>query len=115
MPKRHEVSRKRVAEPVQVYLDQTDRARLDRLTRALSTTKSDVLRSALQALEGQLRRPDEHPVLGLIGIATDETVPAAGYDVAREHDRYFADLEDNRRAPRGRETKRTPRRKTRGP
>ena len=114
MPKHHDASRKRVAEPVQVYLDQTDRARLDRLTRALSTTKSDVLRSALQALEGQLRRPDEHPVLGLIGIAADETVPAAGYDVAREHDRYFADLEDSRRAPRAVETKRTPRRKTRG-
>ncbi len=115
MSKRHDISRKKVAEPVQVYLDQTDRARLDRLTRALSTTKSDVLRSALQALESQLRRPDEHPVLGLIGIATDETVPAAGYDVARDHDRYFADLEDSRRTPRALGTKSTPRRKTRGP
>src|SRR5438270_816346 len=114
MSKRHEVSRKRVAEPVQVYLDPSDRARLDRLTRALSTTKSDVLRSALQALEGQLRRPDEHPVLGLIGIATEETVPAAGYDVAREHDRYLADLEDSRGAPRPLAIKSTPRRKARG-
>ena len=43
----------RVAEPVQVYLQPSDRERLDRLTDRLSTTKSDVLRRSLEALEAQ--------------------------------------------------------------
>lgn len=79
-----------------MYLDQADRTRLDRLTRSLNTTKSDVLRSALQALERQVRHPDEHPALALIAIASRETVPPVGYSVAREHDRYFAEVEDRR-------------------
>jgi hypothetical protein len=55
----------RVAEPVQVYLDQADRERLRRLSEALEATKSDVLRRGLKALESQLRRPpapDQEPV-----------------------------------------------------
>ena len=43
----------RVAEPVQVYLQPADRERLDRLTDRLGTTKSDVLRRGLEALEAQ--------------------------------------------------------------
>jgi len=43
----------RVAEPVQVYLDPPDRERLDRLSAHLGTTKSDVLRRGLEALEAQ--------------------------------------------------------------
>jgi hypothetical protein len=46
----------RVAEPVQVYLDTADRARLDRLTARLDATKSDVLRRGLEALDA-LTRP----------------------------------------------------------
>lgn len=42
-----------VAEPVQVYLQPADRERLDRLTDRLGTTKSDVLRRSLEALEAQ--------------------------------------------------------------
>lgn len=45
----------RVAEPVQVYLETSDRARLDRLTARLGTTKSDVLRRGLEALEAMTR------------------------------------------------------------
>jgi len=45
----------RVAEPVQVYLETSDRARLDRLTARLGTTKSDVLRRGLEALEALTR------------------------------------------------------------
>jgi hypothetical protein len=85
-----------VAEPVQVYLDTTDRARLERLAQQLHATKSDILRRSLGALERELSDPAEHPVLGVIGVAGRETVPAAGYDVAREHDRYVAELEDKR-------------------
>ncbi|MEX0692752.1 MAG: hypothetical protein WD043_13005 [Gemmatimonadales bacterium] len=52
--KRHDKGR--VAEPVQVYLDPGDRARLDRLTARLEATKSDVLRRGLAALEALTRR-----------------------------------------------------------
>lgn len=55
MNKRHEKGR--VAEPVQVYLDPGDRARLDRLTSRLAATKSDVLRRGLEALEALTRHP----------------------------------------------------------
>ena len=48
---------KRVAEPVQVYLDGPDRERLERLAERLDTTKSDVLRRGLEALESLARRP----------------------------------------------------------
>lgn len=51
--KRKEPSR--VAEPVQVYLDEADRARLDRLTERLDTTKSEILRRGLEALEALTR------------------------------------------------------------
>lgn len=47
---------KRLAEPVQVYLDPADRERLERLTERLGATKSDVLRRGLAALEAQTRR-----------------------------------------------------------
>ena len=46
---------RRVAEPVQVYLDRADRARLDRLTERLDATKSDVLRRGLEALDALTR------------------------------------------------------------
>ena len=41
----------RVAEPVQVYLAEPDRDRLQRLAQELGLTKSDVLRRGLVALE----------------------------------------------------------------
>lgn len=37
--------------------------------------------------------PAEHPALRIIGIASAETAKAAGYDIAREHDRYLAESE----------------------
>ena len=49
---------KRVAEPVQVYLDLADRERLERLAERLEATKSDVLRRGLAALESQTRRAE---------------------------------------------------------
>ena len=50
-----------MAEPVQVYLDQPDRERLERLAAALDATKSDVLRRGLAALESQVGRPAARP------------------------------------------------------
>ncbi len=87
---------RRVAEPVQVYLDRADHSLLEQLTGLTGTTKSDVVRRGLGALERELTNPDRHPALSVIGIAGAESAPPVDYDVAREHDRYFADLEDAR-------------------
>lgn len=54
--------RGRVAEPVQVYLDPTDRERLERLAARFETTKSDVLRRGLAALESRTRPAAAVPV-----------------------------------------------------
>ncbi len=89
MMKRHDKRRRGVGEPVQVYLDSAERARLERLTAQLDATKSDVLRQGLGALERQLTDPAAHPALRIIGIAAGyPRRSSAGYDVAREHDRF---------------------------
>jgi hypothetical protein len=85
---------KRVREPVQVYLDAPEQERLERLTEEMDTTKSDILRRGLEALERELFDPERHPVLQVIGIAGAEQGPECDFDVAREHDRYLAGLED---------------------
>lgn len=90
----HDSRSKRVAEPVQVYLDLPDRARLERLSGALNTTKSDVLRRALEALEEQLTSPESNPALRIIGLgATYTRRPSTDRDVATEHDSYLAEHE----------------------
>lgn len=93
MSRRHD-KRGRVAEPVQVYLDQPDRERLERLAAHLDASKSDVLRRGLEALERQLTDPASHPSLRIIGIAAGyDRRRSPGYDVAREHDRFLAESE----------------------
>jgi len=87
---------KRVREPVQVYLDAPEQERLQRLTEEMDTTKSDILRRGLEALERELFDPEHHPALQIIGIAGVEQGRECDYDVAREHDRYLAGLEDRR-------------------
>ena len=89
---------KRAREPVQVYLDPPERERLERLTTEMEATKSDVLRRGLEALERELFDPNHHPALQIIGIAGVEHGPECDFDVAREHDRYLADLADRRSA-----------------
>lgn len=49
----------RVAEPVQVYLNPADRERLERLATRLDTTKSDVLRRGLAALDALTTHPTD--------------------------------------------------------
>jgi hypothetical protein len=80
---------KRVGEPAQVYLTESDRARLERLTVQLSASKSDVLRRGLEALELQHLEPSAHPALRLIGMV-DDVDETDAVDVAREHDRILA-------------------------
>ena len=80
---------RRVAEPVQVYLRPPERDRLERLTAKLDTSKSDVLRRGLEALEGQLSDPGRHPALEIIGIASsDRCSRPSMWRVA--HDEYLA-------------------------
>lgn len=89
------MARKRVSEaaPVQVYLDDRSRERLEQLTETLGTTKSEVLRRGLLALERETTDPHSHPVLRLVGSVTDAPGPAM-YDVAREHDRFLAEVHE---------------------
>ena len=84
--------RRRIAEPVQVYLAPLEVARLERLAAQLDATKSDVLRRGLEALERQTLDPAAHPALGIIGLA-ERVGPDPGYDVARDHDRFLAEAE----------------------
>jgi hypothetical protein len=87
----------RVAEPVQVYLQPDEQDRLARLTDRLETSKSDVLRRGLEALERELADPAAHPVLRVIGIGASPSSAAGGArveDPAREHDRVLADGEE---------------------
>jgi hypothetical protein len=79
-----------VAEPVQVYLKADEQDRLNRLTERLGSTKSDVLRQGLEALERQLTDPVTHPALGIIGLTRSH---APVVDAAREHDAFLADSE----------------------
>ena len=88
----------RLREPVQVYLDPGDQARLNRLRQDLDTSKSEVLRQGLRALERQLHDPEDHPALRIIGIAAGAPdLPGPDYDPAREHDRFPADSEEQSR------------------
>ena len=84
-------SARRVAEPVQVYLRPAEKDRLDRLTARLDTSKSDILRRGLEALERQISDPEHHPALGIIGIVSVPDDPEL--DVARDHDEVLADCE----------------------
>jgi len=93
MTKSHDKPDSRVGEPVQVYLDRADRRRLERLTDQLDTTKSDVLRRALESLERQVLDPDQHPALQVIGLGAGAAGPPLPYDAAREHDRFLAETE----------------------
>ena len=92
---------KRVREPVQVYLDAPEQERLERLMEEMDTTKSDILRRGLEALERELFDPEHHPALQIIGIAGVEQSQECDFDPAREHDRYLAGLEDRRLSDEG--------------
>ena len=94
--------------PVQVYLDRQGRARLDRLATRMATSKSEVLRRGLLALEREVTAPGAHPALRLIGAATGELTGRA-YDVAREHDRYLAALHEPEPPPYKTKGKKRPR------
>jgi len=82
----------REAAQVQVYLDSTERARLERLADQLALTRSDVVRRGLEALEREVTDPEGHPALRIIGIGTSAKGDG-DEDTARDHDRVLAELE----------------------
>jgi Arc/MetJ-type ribon-helix-helix transcriptional regulator len=88
--------KKKVSEPspVQVYLDRDEHERLDRLAQQLDTTKSEVLRRGVRALERQIMSPGAHPALRLIGLSGGERAESLPYDEAVEHDRFLAESEE---------------------
>ncbi|HEX3866608.1 MAG TPA: hypothetical protein VHV78_07625 [Gemmatimonadaceae bacterium] len=92
----HDRHPKRVSEaaPVQVFFGRTDRARLDRLTAQLDTSKSDVLRRSLAALEQQLLDPAAHPALRLVGLVDADDGSDDGRDLAVHHDAALAAAHD---------------------
>jgi hypothetical protein len=87
--------------PVQVYLDRAERDRLDRLSAHLGSTRSDVLRRGLEALERNLLDPGQHPALKLIGLVDREARPGR-LDPARDHDRILGETEESSWGKRGR-------------
>ena len=86
----------RVAEatPVQVYLTTQERHRLERLARQLDTTRSEVLRRGLKAVERELLSPLSHPALRIIGLVEAERAAPLEYDPATGHDRLLTDAEE---------------------
>jgi len=88
------MKKRRVADPVQVYLEPADHARLERLARQLDTTKSEVLRRGVDALERQLLDSAPHPALRLIGLAAAERPGVPTLDAGLGHDAALADAEE---------------------
>lgn len=86
----------RVREPVQVYLDPPDGERLERLTRSLGVSKSEVLRKGLEALEALDRTPAREP-----GQPPLPTFPGRGLQpgVALDDSSTLLDRMEGRDAP----------------
>lgn len=92
----NDMRKKRVSQstPVQAYLGPEERERLERLARQLETSKSEILRRGIEALERQLTDPAAHPALRVIGLAREARRKGPPADVAREHDRFLGDSEE---------------------
>ncbi|MGH7522609.1 MAG: hypothetical protein ACREMI_15140 [Gemmatimonadales bacterium] len=89
--------RSRVREPVQVYLDETDRALLEEVARRAELPRAEVLRRGLRAFAGEVlaeRKPGWSLEL-LIG-----SLPDGPADLSERHDDYLVQaLEEQRRRP----------------
>lgn len=81
----------RVREPIQVYLDRAERARLDRLARELGVSRAEVLRRGLDSLERRETQSFYQAFAPLVGAFRNAEAPG---DLAERHDEYLAaDLE----------------------
>jgi len=87
---------KRVREPIQVYLDGTERSVLDRLARDLAVSRAEVLRRGLDALQRQQRLSVYDALAPLIGAFGDARTPT---DLAERHDDYLGRTAIAKQAP----------------
>lgn len=72
------------AKPVQVYLDDEDRGRLERLARRLGVSMAETIRVALRRLAAESWGEDD-PLLRLGGSLDSAAVPC---DLSTRHDEY---------------------------
>jgi hypothetical protein len=81
--------RKRIREPVQVYLDERDRSLLDEMAERSSLSRAELLRLGLRRLSGEIlaeRRPGSG-LAALKGVLdASSNVPS---DLAARHDEYL--------------------------
>ena len=82
-------ARKRVREPVQVYLDDADRGLLEELTGRTGLSRAELLRRGIRTLADSLLsegKPGDS-LDALIGALGDD--PDLPTDLAARHDRYL--------------------------
>ena len=81
----------RVREPIQVYLDRSERSQLDRLALELGLSRAEVLRRGLESLARREAGSFFDAFEPLVGAFSNPEAPA---DLAERHDEYLAqDLE----------------------
>ena len=87
MPKRNRVSQ--VREPVQVYLDPSDRTLLLEIVRRTGLPKAEILRRGLRSVADHLlaERAPGWSMDRLVGALGDD--PALPRDLASRHDEYL--------------------------
>ena len=89
------LSARHVREPIQVYLDPSERAALDRLAKELDVSRAEVLRRGLQAVAEAQARSVYDAVERVIGL----DLPRNPVDLAERHDDYLAPRAARRRKP----------------
>ncbi len=83
---------RRLAKPLQVYLEKDDMARLDRWSKERGCTKSEAVRVAIRALT---RKPSSDPLLSLSGC-----IVGGPSDLSENVDRYLNETYVAEKAPR---------------
>jgi hypothetical protein len=91
MKQRPRSQKARVREPVQVYLDERDRALLEALAKRASLSRADVIRLGLRRLSAELLKESRpgasvEALIGALDVA--KKVPR---DLAARHDEYLYD------------------------
>ena len=79
---------KRVREPVQVYLDESDRALLEALAKRSSLSRAELLRRGLRRLSEDMLADGKpgNSIALLVGVLSDPDVPP---DLSVRHDDYL--------------------------
>jgi hypothetical protein len=81
-----------VREPVQVYMDASDRELLEKAAVASGLSRAEVLRRGLHRYAAELLA-DTSPALAFLESAASVVPNEPSRDVAEKHDQYLADSE----------------------